>query len=776
MAKVTLKINIDLPGLRKELDQTIAEIKGKLSDVGEVEIDAETSDAIKGINNVTNAVEKTDTAAKTTTESFANWGMIVTGLNQAVELISKTIDLILVPIEDAGQFEQYEAALTVMLGSTEAAKMRLEELVEFAANTPFELPQVIEAGNQLQAIGRYSQETLTMLGDLASASGKSFDQVLNAYAKMASGQKGIAIDMFRDLLVTTDDWVKATGKQLGKNGELQASVEEMAEALPRIIEEKGFAGMMDVQSKTLNGMVSNFEDGLGQLSTKVGQLLLPLAKQIVGFGNQIVSSLIPAETHLEKVEEKAFQQRYAFERLVAEYEQLRQKSSLTNIEQSRFSNIITELQSKYPTLLSNLDLQKGKLEDVRAGFQKVREEIEANIRAEVNKAKAKDLIVSQEELIAKQAELNEKIIELNTQINLRRQGTIEDKDVYDQATEQYVKRSELLQREIQIHQQNYNDYQEDVEALQSEIDKALNKIEGGLKSTESIRDTQKKSIEAVTQTRYRDVDAQQREVEVSSKVTTQLINNELKYTKVVQDEEEKRIDSWKSERDAKEALLQHTIASGIASAHAEESLSAQLANIARNTIKRIIAEGIAYQLRSVFMTIPFPFSLIAAAAAAEAVGALVDSILPKFETGGLVDGKKHKDGGKNINVEGGEYIFDANTVEREPQNFEKLHSMLRSGDVTLGQILSPNTPNFDPGIITKLSNVNLGSTAISSSAFSNSEIRNILIELLSEIKELRKDGPSVSLKLEDGELKITNEAIYKAFKFREKIENKRKVS
>lgn len=282
MAQVSLQIKLDLPALRAEVNNAVSEILTKLSAAGVVKVHADTSAASAGVKKVGADIETVTEKAHGTREAFAQWGMILTGIGAAVNMVKNVLDTAAKPIEIAGQFEQYEVSLKVMLGSTEAAKARLEELVKFAAETPFTLPQVVEAGNQLQALGRFSVETLTDLGDLASAAGKPFEQVLSAYSKMMSGQKGIAIDMFRDLLITSDDWAKATGKKIGKNGELQASVDEMASALPKIIKEKGFSGMMAEQSKTLNGMISNFEDAASKSLSAIGDQILPEAKRLFG--------------------------------------------------------------------------------------------------------------------------------------------------------------------------------------------------------------------------------------------------------------------------------------------------------------------------------------------------------------------------------------------------------------------------------------------------------------------------------------------------------------
>jgi len=229
------------------------------------------------LGTVQSALNGVENESKDVAESFSKWGMVTAGLSQFTQLAGQAMDIISKPIEGAMQFEKYETSLKVMLGSTEAAQARLDELVNFAASTPFELPQVIELGNQLQAIGKYSQQTMTDLGDLAAASGKPIEQVVGAFGKLATGQKGVAVDMFRDLLISTADWEKAVGKSIDK-----ITSDEMLGKLPEIMKSKGFAGMMDEQSKTLDGMISNMNDSMSGMERAVGQFLLPAVKSIVG--------------------------------------------------------------------------------------------------------------------------------------------------------------------------------------------------------------------------------------------------------------------------------------------------------------------------------------------------------------------------------------------------------------------------------------------------------------------------------------------------------------
>jgi hypothetical protein len=52
-----------------------------------------------------------------------------------------------------------------------------------------------EVSNQLQTLGKYSKETMEMLTNLAAGSGKSIEQVSEAYIKMARGKKGMAVEL-----------------------------------------------------------------------------------------------------------------------------------------------------------------------------------------------------------------------------------------------------------------------------------------------------------------------------------------------------------------------------------------------------------------------------------------------------------------------------------------------------------------------------------------------------------------------------------------------------
>lgn len=277
-------------------------------------------------------------------------------------------------ITASSQMEKYQVTLKTMLGSTKAAGERMAEYMDIAKITPFQLSEVVEGGNQLQAMGRYSRQNLEMLGDLAAASGKPLQQVMGAYGKLASGQKGIAVDMFRDLLITTNDWVEATGKGVEKSGQLKASVEDMMKALPKIMEKKGFMGLMAAQAETTEGKMSNLEDAVFSLSDAIGERMQPTVKSVVGWLSKLTGKMedavrIPTTQKLaaEKVELN-----FLVERLTE-----------TNEGEDERNRLMQELNMKYPEFLKNIDLEKGGMDALIGKLKEANAEYDRRIKKAV---------------------------------------------------------------------------------------------------------------------------------------------------------------------------------------------------------------------------------------------------------------------------------------------------------------------------------------------------------------------------------------------------------
>lgn len=330
-----------------------------------------------GVEKVKNAItELNDTAkaAQSKVESmgkaFQNLGWFATagiGLNKAFDFV-----------KDASQasqaIETYEVSLKNMLGTTDAARERMQEYFAIAKETPFDLPQVVEAGNKLQALGRYSADNVKMLGDLAAASGKPMEQAMSAYAKLASGQKGIAVDMFRDLMITTDDWAKATGKGVDKQGQMLATTEEMIAALPGLLKSKGYLGMMATQAQTTAGKLSNLEDGFFQLKVAIGDRLASSTK---AFATQMGYAVDKVKKFVEiPVEQKIAAEKAELNALVGTL------TDSNTLEEQR-EDALRKLNARYPDFMKNLGDEVSNTEKLKDALAEANKEYDKKMKLAV---------------------------------------------------------------------------------------------------------------------------------------------------------------------------------------------------------------------------------------------------------------------------------------------------------------------------------------------------------------------------------------------------------
>ncbi len=183
-------------------------------------------------------------------------------------------------IDGNAEFERYETQFGVLLGSAGAAKDRLKELADFGASTPFELPEVVRADKILQAFGLHSLDTAqkfgmsgaqirTVAGDVAAGTGAKFEEISAYLGKFSSGATGEAIARMQELGITTRAELAGMGVAFSKSGEMTSPVEVGMSALLQVMQTK-FGGMMQAQSSTFEGMMSNLQDWVGQAQRILG--------------------------------------------------------------------------------------------------------------------------------------------------------------------------------------------------------------------------------------------------------------------------------------------------------------------------------------------------------------------------------------------------------------------------------------------------------------------------------------------------------------------------
>ncbi|MBU4318693.1 MAG: hypothetical protein KKF30_15655 [Proteobacteria bacterium] len=176
-------------------------------------------------------------------------------------------------IDTASQFERFSTILKNVEGSSEKAKKSMEWVSDFAAKTPYELGEVMDAFVKLKAYGLDPQGGLmTNIGDAAAKTGKGFIQGVEAFADAVMAQNE-RLKEFSSITAETKG-NKIRYSYTDKAGlQKYATVDkrnrkQIAETLSRIFAEQA-GGAMDALSKTWEGMVSNLSDQWTRFKIKV---------------------------------------------------------------------------------------------------------------------------------------------------------------------------------------------------------------------------------------------------------------------------------------------------------------------------------------------------------------------------------------------------------------------------------------------------------------------------------------------------------------------------
>ena len=183
-------------------------------------------------------------------------------------------------VQSAAGLESTHAAFTTMLKDGAKASALMDELNTFAAETPFEFPELADAGKKLLAFGVASNDIvpqLTKLGDIASGLGIPLGELSELYGK-AKVQGRLYMEDVNQLTGRGIPVIQEFAKQFGvTEGEVRGLVEqgkigfpELQKAIDGMTSSGGqFEGGMLRQSKTFSGMISTFQDNLGAFARKL---------------------------------------------------------------------------------------------------------------------------------------------------------------------------------------------------------------------------------------------------------------------------------------------------------------------------------------------------------------------------------------------------------------------------------------------------------------------------------------------------------------------------
>lgn len=185
-------------------------------------------------------------------------------------------------VQVRGQFQQLEIAFETMLGSQSKAKSLMDQMVQTAAKTPFDLMGVAEGAKQLMAYGVSADkvnDTLVRLGNIASGLSIHLNDIVYLYGTtMVQGRlyaqdvrqfTGRGIPLVKELAekygVTADKINEMVSA--GKIG-----FPEVEEVINKMTNAGGqFYNLMEKQSASLTGQISNLEDAWDTALNNLGE-------------------------------------------------------------------------------------------------------------------------------------------------------------------------------------------------------------------------------------------------------------------------------------------------------------------------------------------------------------------------------------------------------------------------------------------------------------------------------------------------------------------------
>lgn len=179
-----------------------------------------------------------------------------------------------------GEFQQLEIAFTTMLGNRAEADELMRQISETAAKTPFDLQGVADGAKQLLSYGVASNEvigTLTKLGDIASGLSIPLNDLVYLYGTTITQGRMFTQDLrqFQGRgIPIADELAKQFGVAKSEIGELvtagKVGAKEFREAMDSMARGR-FNNLMEEQSKSITGQISNLEDQVSQMFNEIGK-------------------------------------------------------------------------------------------------------------------------------------------------------------------------------------------------------------------------------------------------------------------------------------------------------------------------------------------------------------------------------------------------------------------------------------------------------------------------------------------------------------------------
>jgi len=200
--------------------------------------------------------------------------------------------------------EQQTVAFETLLGSADAAGKRIKDIVDFAATTPFELPELVEVNKQLEALtggALATNEGMRLVGDTAAAIGRPIGEVGmwigRLYAGLESGTPvGEATMRLLEMGIISGQTKRELEQLAGTAQGNARTMDILGDTFGRN------AGAMAAQAQTFNGLWSTARDTFAQMA---GTLSKPIFETLKFALREVLEDLGAIESTLDRMKREA---------------------------------------------------------------------------------------------------------------------------------------------------------------------------------------------------------------------------------------------------------------------------------------------------------------------------------------------------------------------------------------------------------------------------------------------------------------------------------------
>ena len=321
--KTTLKVSFDAADAKKELKSLVddlkntqkasikvdtTDVKRSVEDVKKtvdslpkekkVKVEAATGNSTKQVGSLTNAVNFLTQAVANSSTNFTRLRNIVarTGVALgAVSLGAAVLSIGRAAIKAASDYEVLSVSFGTLIGNTELAKVKIQELRQFAAETPFTTEDVFQASRTLLGYGVAAGElipTIKRLGDVAGGVGVPLERVALVFGQVRAAGRLYGQDLLQ--LVTLGfnplaEISRTTGKSFATlKDEMRKGLitfDDVNKAFISATSEGGkFFNLTNALANTTQGRLARLKEEWTILLTSIGQGLQPTYEALISFG------------------------------------------------------------------------------------------------------------------------------------------------------------------------------------------------------------------------------------------------------------------------------------------------------------------------------------------------------------------------------------------------------------------------------------------------------------------------------------------------------------